>query len=349
NRTSWTCGNDGPATPKKPRSPPPPESRSPETDAAASRSLQRTSRAETQIVQRLHPFHTLAHRGELPRRKVFDLRVRAYRQHLRGVARHSAFHVRRVLERGVEQLLLLRAVRTPVCSVHLDALLREALRELVILVRPPVIAEVVSRPQRHEPQRHLNHFAQTRRIPLRLFLDLGLRPLLFALLGHKSSYTTTRRAEGSTSSVSRCKVRASPSTITSTGPSSANSMRRTLCLSAMGCFTCVPSYNVERLRISPMRPIGPQRTYSISPSSTRASGAISIVPPVNLLLLKLRNKHRRRSISPAPSTRSGNGRRASCASRRKIERKYPGSPQPPKLRERGMLTSAANPTLNRLM
>ena len=36
-----------------------------------------------------------------------------------------------------------------------------------------------------------------------------------------------------------------------------------------------------------------------------------MVPPVNLLLLKVRNRQGRRSISPFPSTRSGNGRRRS--------------------------------------
>src|SRR5450432_1267302 len=37
-----------------------------------------------------------------------------------------------------------------------------------------------------------------------------------------------------------------------------------------------------------MRPIGPQRTNSIKPSFTSAFGAIIMVPPVNLLLLKVR-------------------------------------------------------------
>src|SRR5208283_3170372 len=70
----------------------------------------------------------------------------------------------------------------------------------------------------------------------------------------------------------------------------------------------------------------PQRTYSISPSSVRASGAIIIVPPVNLLLLKVKNRQRRRSNSSCSFTRTGNGRRFSRAKLRKIEARYPACP-----------------------
>ena len=93
----------------------------------------------------------------------------------------------------------------------------------------------------------------------------------------------------------------------------------------------------------------PQRTYSIRPLFTSALGAIIIVPPVNLLLLKVRNKQRRRSNSVSASTRTGNGRLCNRARPRKIEMTYPNSPCALKRRARNVATSAGNPTLNRLM
>jgi len=66
---------------------------------------------------------------------------------------------------------------------------------------------------------------------------------------------------------------------------------------------------IERGQVpdQPSLPIGPHRTYSISPSSVTASGAIIIVPPVNLLLLNVKNNERRRSNSLRSSNRTGNG------------------------------------------
>src|SRR6266581_1922909 len=54
-----------------------------------------------------------------------------------------------------------------------------------------------------------------------------------------------------------------------------------------------------------MRPIGPQRTISMNPSDGSACGAINIVPPVYLLLLKLRNRQRRSSQSGSSAQRNG--------------------------------------------
>ena len=71
------------------------------------------------------------------------------------------------------------------------------------------------------------------------------------------------------------------------------SIRLAAVRSARGWFICVPSYNVGKLRSSPTRPIGPHRTYSIKPSSISALGAIIMVPPVNLLLLKVRKRQGR--------------------------------------------------------
>ena len=57
------------------------------------------------------------------------------------------------------------------------------------------------------------------------------------------------------------------------------------------------------------RPMGAQRTYSIRPSLGSAFGAIIILPPVNLLLLKVRKRQRRRSQFVSPSARNGKARR----------------------------------------
>ena len=51
----------------------------------------------------------------------------------------------------------------------------------------------------------------------------------------------------------------------------------------------------------------------------RADVAIIMVPPVNLLLLKVRKRQGRRSISPSPSTCRGKGRRRKRASEMKME------------------------------
>ena len=84
-------------------------------------------------------------------------------------------------------------------------------------------------------------------------------------------------------------------------------------------FDMRPVIKPGRLRISPTRPIGPQRTYSTKPSSISALGAIIIVPPVNLLLLKVRNRQGRLSKSFASSTRTGKGRRLNRARVRNID------------------------------
>src|ERR1700723_3545218 len=106
-------------------------------------------------------------------------------------------------------------------------------------------------------------------------------------------HTITSNAEG----------RLSPSTITFTGPSSSNSTRFAPARAASGWLICVPVNNRGSVQISPARPIGPQRTYSIEPSPGSAFGAIIIFPPVNLLLLKVKNRLRLRFHSPALSRR----------------------------------------------
>src|SRR5579864_2059312 len=160
---------------------------------------------------------------------------------------------------------------------------------------------------------------------------------------------TTFRAPGSTLNSSHCRDNTSPSTMTSTGASSLNSTRWTDLHSARGCWICVPSYNPGRFRIKPILPIGPQRTYSTRPSSTFAFGAIIMVPPVNLLLLNVTKRQRRSSNCSCPSTLVGKGRRLNRANVRKMEMKYPSSPQPLKRRARRAATSAENPILSKLM
>ena len=71
---------------------------------------------------------------------------------------------------------------------------------------------------------------------------------------------------------------------------------------------CVPVKRRGKSQSKPSRPMGPQRTYSIWPSEGSASGAIIIFPPVNLLLLKVRNKAGARSHSGASSNLWGKAR-----------------------------------------
>ena len=125
-------------------------------------------------------------------------------------------------------------------------------------------------------------------------------------------HTITSSAPGSTSSDSTSSVSTSPSTTTSTGSFRSNSIRVAVRRDASLCFMCEPSNNFGRFRTRPRRPIGPQCTYSIAPLSMAACGAIIILPPVYLLLLKATNRQRRSSRSP--SARKGNGRRRSRAS-----------------------------------
>ena len=101
-------------------------------------------------------------------------------------------------------------------------------------------------------------------------------------------------------------VNTSPSTMTSTGASNANSMLRG---SAAG------SQRVRQVRaIEKRRKIAQQAEASDGPPANDirsgrrwcdAFGAIIILPPVNLLLLKVRKRQRRRSNSVSSSARSG--------------------------------------------
>src|SRR5882757_10605028 len=69
------------------------------------------------------------------------------------------------------------------------------------------------------------------------------------------------------------------------------------------------------MRRRPRRPIGPQRTNSMRASEGSALGAMSMVPPVYLLLLKDRNRQRRSSQFLSSSQRSVKARRRSSATR----------------------------------
>src|SRR6267154_1786449 len=159
-------------------------------------------------------------------------------------------------------------------------------------------------------------------------------------------YTST--AAGTTSIARHSTVTTSPSTITSTGAASLNSTWRTARREASGCLMCEPSYRRGNVRSSPSRPIGPQRTNSISPSLGSASGAINIVPPVYLLLLNVRKSERPSSHSASSSQRSAMDRRRSCTTRTNTPSKYPRSPNGLNMRLVKAATSAVNPTLKRL-
>src|SRR5262249_5502675 len=145
-----------------------------------------------------------------------------------------------IFEGRVKELLLIGAVRAPVCTVHFDALFGQASSKGVVAMGTALVSEVIRRAKRRHDQHRDDYFAEERRVSLGWLLSLRFFCLSFSsLLRHEISYTTTRSAEGSTSSFSRCKVRASPSTITSTGCSNWNSICFTAFRSAKGCLTCV--------------------------------------------------------------------------------------------------------------
>src|SRR4029077_16346767 len=160
-------------------------------------------------------------------------------------------------------------------------------------------------------------------------------------------HPATSSAAGSISSERHSRQRISPSTSTFTGATRSKSIRLAPARDARGCSICVPVKRVGKFHSKRSRPIGPQRTYSIQPSVGSALGAIIIFPPVNLLLLKLRNNARRRSHSGAPSRRCGNARCSRRASRVNTPRMYPTSPQPLKRRFTSSPTSAGKPKLSR--
>ncbi|GBC83345.1 hypothetical protein HRbin10_02492 [bacterium HR10] len=118
--------------------------------------------------------------------------------------------------------------------------------------------------------------------------------------------------------------------------------------SQSGWLTCDPSKRPGRLRSRPIRPIGPQRTYSIRPSQGSACGAINIRPPVYLLFEKVRKRQRRTSASGAPSTRTGNARRFRRSKQTNTPRRYPISPRGLNHRFVTVATSAGKPRLRRL-
>ena len=74
-----------------------------------------------------------------------------------------------------------------------------------------------------------------------------------------------------------------------------------------------------------------------------------MVPPVNLLLLKVTKRQLRWSKAESFSTRMGNGRRLKRARVRKIDVRYPSSPQLLNRRSRRVATSAEKPILSRFM
>src|ERR1700731_4850299 len=92
---SSTFGSDDRVKPTIRGSPSWRGSRSPETTYAPSRSLQWTSRAETQILERHLALHPFAHGGKLPRREMLNGGVWALLLHFRCVSLDSAFDVRR--------------------------------------------------------------------------------------------------------------------------------------------------------------------------------------------------------------------------------------------------------------
>src|SRR5579875_156309 len=161
--------------------------------------------------------------------------------------------------------------------------------------------------------------------------------------------TTTSSAPGRISSERHCSFRISPSIITFTGPFKSSSTRVVAARLASPWSICVPEKRRGKSHSSRNRPMGLQRTYSIFPSQASARGAIIIFPPVNLLLLKARKRHSRRSQSMAPSRRCANAECRSRTSSASTPRMYPNSPQSLNRRLVSAPTSAGNPRLSRFM
>src|SRR5882672_11693377 len=177
-------------------------------------------------------------------------------------------------------------------------------------LQPIVLAGIEKNPQEHQRRRN-DEKMQPAESPKYSATDR--KPGL----PHMKTSTAAR----TTSSERHSSVATSPSIITSTGAASLNSTWRTARREASGCLMCEPSYRRGNVRSSPSRPIGPQRTNSMRPSVGSASGAISIVPPVYLLLLNVRKRERRSSHSASSSQRKAKDRRRNCTTRTKTPSK----------------------------
>src|SRR5437588_9987111 len=109
-------------------------------------------------------------------------------------------------------------MRAPVRAVHEHVVVFQAARERVVLVIHAMLR--VSPDPGSCNQNHPNNDGLGRELERTRSLRLLARlPPSFSLFRHLFPYTTTFSAEGSTSTLSQCKVSTSPSTITSTGAS----------------------------------------------------------------------------------------------------------------------------------
>src|SRR5579864_3185045 len=199
------------------------------------RSRELAPRSATELVQRQH---SLLRRlgAELPAGKQFGARRFAHGSHLRRTF-NGALHVRHVAKRCAEHLFLLRAMRTPEEAIHLDLPHGQALGKAVVAMIPIVsAADERSRYQAEDdtPLAILSRVILAGALALLLPLSTFFRHSSFL---YHARQTTTFRAPGSTSSSWQCRVRTSPSTMTSTGASRLNSTRRTALRSAIGCLT----------------------------------------------------------------------------------------------------------------
>src|SRR5207244_959228 len=197
--------------------------------------------ALTQVLERQHAFVDRS-TFELPTGKVLGPCCLAFRGHL-ARALDRALLIRHILKRLAEHFFLIKAVWAPVEPVHPGVFRSKTPCKNVIAmvaVMPPAIVCRCKKNNDSAPEEVLS------RDRLRLLLAFALLLAFSSFFRHDSlfisrSQTTTLRAPDKTSSSSQCRVMTSPSTITSTGCSRANSTRGTALCSAKGCSMCVPS------------------------------------------------------------------------------------------------------------
>ena len=140
------------------------------------RSWQGAGSPVAELNHRENSFHPLAGGRKLPGWEMFYSRIFAFLRLGMNITWDAAFDVWRILKRIREHFLLLRAMRTPVSTVHLRAAAAQAAREGVVLVSAIVVVVVV------EASRNEEHHAD----------DSGLFPQTARLLILGSLFLSTR-------------------------------------------------------------------------------------------------------------------------------------------------------------
>src|SRR6266849_2118726 len=204
-------------------------------------SREAASGALTYILKREHAFVDRS-TFELPAGKVLGSSRLAFWGHL-ARALNRALLIRHILKRLAEHFFLIEAVRAPVKAVHFGVFRSNTLRKSVVAMIAVMPPGIVCRRKKNNDSAPDEILSRDR---FRLVFTFASLLTSSSFFRHDSlfisrSQTTTLRAPGKTSSSSQCRVITSPSTITSTGSSRANSTRGTALCSAKGCSICVPS------------------------------------------------------------------------------------------------------------